>query len=196
MAYALPAFLLVLFAFSARAQHQPTSSERWRYYLHRTYSPERLGLLGADSGLAYLLNDPGEWGRTPHSLAYRYAAGFGTRVVRNTAEFAAGAALGEDIRYRPSTARGFRARVLHAAAQAFVGRRAEGRGFAWSRAAGAAGGMLVSSAWSPRPLTAPRLFEAVAFGFVGQIENNLLSEFAGDMKSLGRRFRAKIQPGR
>ena len=65
--------------------------DRFRYYLHRTYtSRQRLAFLIADSGVGHLLNDPEEWGREPKSFGRRLGSNFGTRVVRNTIEFGLG----------------------------------------------------------------------------------------------------------
>ena len=114
--------------------------DRWSYYLHRTYSWQRMSLLAADTAFDHLMGEPGEWARDPECYAWRYGSAFGHRVVRNTIELGAGAALGEDARFRLSQAAGFRARVRYAAIQAFAGYRGERRVFAYSRLAGAIGG--------------------------------------------------------
>jgi len=165
---------------------------RWQHYLHRTYSWERLGFLAADSAFEQLMGEPREWGRRPHSFAYRYSAGLGGRVVRNSIELGAGAALHEDIRFRPSGARTFRGRIKYAFWQAFTGQRDGRRAFAYSRLAGTAGGTLAISLWEPRPLTASRFFEGVGFGFAGHLQNSFLNEFSGDLKAAGRAVRRKI----
>lgn len=66
------------------------------------------------------------------------------------------------------------------------------RHFAWSRLAGNAGGNLISSVWRPYRNDAGSIAEGVVWGYLGQVQNNLLSEFSPDMIRFGKKVRAKL----
>ena len=166
--------------------------QRWQHYVYRTYSWQRLSLLAVDSGVDHVLGEPREWGRGPYSFGYRFAAGFGKRVVRNSIELGAGAALREDLRFRPSRDLRFRGRIRHAFLQAFAAYQGEHMRFGYSRLASTTGGVLTGSLWDPCPLTAGRFFERVGSGYLGHLENSFLAEFEGDMKAMGRRVRRAV----
>jgi hypothetical protein len=152
-----------------------------------------MGLLAVDTGFAHLLRDPNYWARGPNDFGCRYGSAFGTRVMRNSIELLAGAALHEDARFKPSGQAGFSRRLKYAFKNALLATDGEGRKrLAYSRLGGTAGGILIVSAWSPRPLTAPQFFEDFGFGLVGHLENSLLTEFTPDMKKVGTNLRHKI----
>lgn len=159
--------------------------ERLGYFTQRTFAWQRLGLMAGDTAFEHLLGEPREWGRDPHTFANRYSARFGKRLVRNSIELGAGALFREDIRYQPSGMTGFGRRLRFALLQSVLA--ADG-GFAYSRLAGNAGAVLVSSNWYPGGFTGRRAVEGIAFGFLGQLENSLLTEFSPDLKTMGRRF--------
>jgi hypothetical protein len=182
----------------ARAQAPSASTtfdweQRWHHYLYRTYSWQRLSLLSAETSLDHLLRQPREWDRAPDSYGYRLASGLGRRMVRNTIELGAGAALGEDTRFRASGKRAFGARIRYAFLQAFMAYGRDGKPrFAYSRLAATMGGMAVISSWGPQPVNAQMYFERVGFDFLGQLENSFLAEFGDDMKSVGRSVRKRV----
>src|SRR5215813_6362256 len=47
-----------------------TTAERWSYYLHRTYHPQRLGILALETGLDHALRQPALLGPQPHLLPH------------------------------------------------------------------------------------------------------------------------------
>jgi hypothetical protein len=168
-------------------------NQRWQHYLHRTYSWQRLAMLSADSAFDHLTGEPGEWGRDAGYFGARYGAALGRRIVRNSIELGAGAALGEDTRFRPSRATSFRSRLGYAFLQSVSATREEHRVFAWSRLAATVGGAALCSGWGgQRPLGPGRFMDGVAFGYLGHLQNSLLAEFAGDLKNFGRRVRKRI----
>lgn len=170
-----------------------TLGERFRHYVHRTYtSPERLAFLVADTGIGHILNDPVQWGRHPESFGLRLASNYGSRVVANTIEFGLGAVLQEDTRYRSQGLHGLRKRIRSATVAAFTARGPDGKTkAAFSRFGATAGVVLISSTWHPCRASASGLAQAVGFGVLGKIPDNLLAEFSPDMRSVGREaFRA------
>jgi hypothetical protein len=172
----------------------PALGERFRDYLHRTYTcRERLTFLAADAGIAHFLNGPEEWGRGPETFGFRLASNFGARVVANSIEFGAGAALEEDSRYRRSGLTGFRKRAAYAAASAFRARRPGGETrFGYSRLAATTAGVLISSTWQPRSVPARELAGSIGFGLLGRIPDNLLDEFSPEIRQAGKKLRRKV----
>ncbi len=168
-------------------------NERFAHYVQRTYSWQRMGMLAVDTGFDHLLREPKYWARGPNDFGFRYGSGFGKRVVRNSVELLAGAALDEDARFKPSGERDFGKRLKYAFKHAMLATDGHGKQrLAYSRFAGAAGGILLVSAWSPRPLTAPQFFEDFGFGLIGHLENSLLTEFSPDMKKTGMKLWHRI----
>jgi hypothetical protein len=146
--------LLLLFGSAAFAQVQRSKQfpieERWRHYVHRTYSWQRMALLGLDTAVDHALQEPYEWGRSPESFTYRYSSSFGRRVVQNSIELGAGIRLREDTRFAPSRKEGFLRRVGAAATSAVMARNERGnRRFSYARLAATAGALLVTSTWHP-----------------------------------------------
>src|SRR5215467_6270844 len=111
-------------------QQQPTEpfspSRRWARYIHRTYSPDRLGLLAIETTLDQALREPGCWDRGMGSYARRYTRGFERRVIRNSAELGAGLLTGEDLRYHRSRSTLLHGRVWNAVRSAFLARMPDG----------------------------------------------------------------------
>jgi hypothetical protein len=167
--------------------------ERWRHYVHRTYSWQRMAMLGVDSVFDQFMREPREWGRGPASYGYRYGSGFGRRFVRNSIELGAGIALKEDTRFRPSGEKGLLRRIRYASTNAFLARGPDGeRTFAYSRLAATVGAPLIASTWHPCHRSPGHYAESVGFGYLGHLQNSLLTEFSPDMIRLGKRVRARF----
>jgi len=133
---------------------QPASGfpihERLRHYVHRTYSWQRMALLGADTLVDHILVEPHEWGRRPASYTFRYSSAFGRRIVRNSIELGAGIALGEDARFKPSQKHTFLRRLRFASENSVLALNHQGnRQIALSRLAATVGGILIASTWHP-----------------------------------------------
>lgn len=165
----------------------PELGDRFQAYLRRTYSWQRMSMLALDTGIDSVLGDTA-WGRGFDGFGCRYAHRFGRRVVGNSIEFAAGALLREDLRYRSSLDTAKRARVQHAVKSAFLAYRDDGsRGITYARFAGYSGRALISATWCPQPLSAARIGRDAGFGVFDQVSNNLLHEFSPDLKRFGYR---------
>jgi len=173
----------------------PTARERFRYYVHRTYtSRQRLAFLLADTGLGYALNDPEEWGQAPGSFGARLGSNFGRRFVANSIEFGLGVALHEDARYRSAQLTSLPQRVWYATKAAFTARASEGRTrLAYSRFGAVAGAVLAGSTWRPTPASAPDLLAEIGFSLAGKVPDNLLDEFSPDMRRAGHKVLRTIR---
>jgi hypothetical protein len=193
-------FLLALSGLSALAQPQPdpaaaefSINDRWQYYVQRTYSWERLALLGADASFDHMFRQPWQWRRTSRGFLYRYGSGFGRRTVRNSIELGAGIVLREDTRFQPSGEQAIPKRLQFAATNALLARKAGGhRGFAYSRLAAAAGGFLVASTWHPWRRSPEHFAESIGYSYLGHLEESLFTEFSPDMIRIGKRVRLRI----
>ena len=91
-----------------------TPSARWSLYVHRTYSPARMGLLAVDTAVDHALRQPACWDFTANSYERRFARAFQSRVVKNSAELVAGLLTGEDLRYRRSRSSSIQGRLWNA----------------------------------------------------------------------------------
>ena len=145
--------------------------------------------LGLDTGFDFTVSGaPGL-----DALLHSYGDGFGRRVVRNSTEFAVGAILHEDTRYRGLYTGSYVRRLRHATVRAFQA-SVPGSQYrpAYSRFAAVAAGELVAPIWS-RGTPGSEVVSCIAFGVLGQVENNYLSEFTPELKGFGRRIGKKLR---
>ncbi len=195
-----PIKLALLLAGAATAWCQQTATEpfntsdRFAYFLQRTFSGERMLLLGADTTLDHLLGSD-HWDRSPASWGRRYGTHLADRFTRNTLELGLGMALREDGRFRPGNAKGFRARTWYAVRHAFMARLPDGRErFAYSRFGAAAAAEILPAPWSMRSVTTGQVAgDLLSFG-LDQIQNSLLTEFSPDLRRFGRRMWQRLLP--
>jgi len=167
-------------------------NERWRYYLHRTYSWQRMATLSAESAFDHAIGSPDEWNREAGYFGARFGSALGRRMVRNSIEFGAGGALREDTRFRASGGASLKGRLGFAFLQSVTATRGDRRVFSWSRLAATAGAVALCSGWGRRPLGPGRFAEGMAFSYMGQVQNSLLAEFGVELKKLGRGVRRRI----
>jgi hypothetical protein len=64
---------------------------------------------------------------------------------------------------------------------------------AYSRFAGTFGGAVVSSAWSGRPITAPRVFEGFGWSLSSYFQDALWAEFGPDVKRFSQRLTNRLR---
>ena len=166
-----------------------TTAARWEYYLHRTYHPQRLGILALETALDHALRQPACWDRSPTSYLTRYSRALDRRIIRNTAEFGAGLLTGEDLRYQRRGTGPVQARVWHAVRGAFIAHMTDGRARpAYTRFAATTIAEVGTAHWTGRHITTGWLGHAVGEGALDQIETNLLDEFAPDLRRIGRKL--------
>ena len=145
--------------------------------------------LGLDTGFDFTVSGaPGL-----SDLLHNYGDGFGRRIVRNSAEFALGAILHEDTRYRGLYKGSYARRLRHATVRAFQA-SASGSQYrpAYSRFAAVAVGELVSPVWS-RGSPGAEVVSCIGFSILGQVETNYLDEFTPELKSFGRRVGKRMR---
>jgi hypothetical protein len=196
MAMAVIPAMLAQSATMPRSRNSFTAAERFSYYVHRTYSPHRLFVLGIETGIDHALSQPTCWDQGAGSYATRYARALDRRMIRNTAEFGAGLLTGEDLRYRPLASGRLRGRVWHAVRAAFVARMpGGGERPAYTRFAASAVVEVGTAHWTGQRITAGWLAGVLGSGALDQIETNLLDEFAPDIRRLGRQLRRSMAAG-
>ena len=165
-------------------------SQRFTYYMHRTYSWQRMAWLGFDTVFDCAT------GGTPgvSELLHGYGDGFGRRIVANSTEFAAGAVLHEDARYQGLYTGGYRRRLRHATVRAFQA-SVPGSHYrpAYSRFAAMAAGELIPSLWSSHGISAADIGMGMGFCLLDQMQNNYLTEFTPELKNFGRKVGRKLQ---
>jgi hypothetical protein len=187
-----------LFCQISTGQNLPSfdMAERWEHYLRRTYSWQRMGLLGADVGVDMVLSRPAD-GRSVHCYNDRYLGAFFRRSSRTTVELVAGAALHEDIRRRESGRKGFFPRLSYALSHTFTAYQPDGHSsVSWSRIIGAVGGIAVYETWNQRPITTGIVGRELSFAMASNFQDSLLMEFGPDMKRFGLRLKNRFMPRR
>jgi len=163
-----------------------TASERWANYLHRTYAPERLAYLAADSAMDHAMREPACWDYTAESYGMRFARSMGRRMIRNTTELAGGLLTGEDLRYRPSSSHHMADRVWNALRSAVTARMPDGsRRPAYTRFFATTATDLATAHWVNSPIQPGWMAQSFAWSVVGQAETNLLDEFQPDFRRIG-----------
>jgi hypothetical protein len=166
-----------------------TPAERFAYYLHRTYSPHRLGLLALETAFDHSLGQPACWDRGLGSYVTRYSRALDRRMIRNTAEFGAGILTGVDLRYQPLGSGPLQTRVWNTVRSAFVARTASGgQRPAYTRFAAATVAEVGTAHWTGQRIQATWLAQALAWGALDQIQTNLLDEFGPDFRRIGGRM--------
>jgi hypothetical protein len=136
-----------------------------------------------------------KWGTGLSGFGESAAPVYGRRVINNTLEFAAGAVIGDDARYRPSTSKSLVKRGLHAAASTFTAQAQSGNTRpAYSRIFAVTAALLFANQWQPHPETGRSLAGDLVFNVADMAQDNLLQEFTPDMKKFGLKCWRKIRP--
>lgn len=133
-----------------QSQNPLTMRERVVAYRHAVLNID--GLIGPAMGCAVgqWENEPPEWGQGARGYARRFSSGVGRRFIAETIRFGVAAADGEDPRYHPSQASKIWKRGLHAVAETFTSRTADGsRMPAYSRIIGNYAAAFISNSWYP-----------------------------------------------
>ena len=135
---------------AAKAAH-PSGHPYRKQYVRETFGKGTLAGVGARAGINQARRSPKEWGDGVGGFGKRLASGMGTHVVDNTIKFGVAAARHEDLRYYPSTRRGFGPRMRHALVSTVVTRKTTTgkKTVAAGRISGAMGSGVISRAWLP-----------------------------------------------
>lgn len=133
--------------------------------------------------------NPPEWGGGMAGFGRRVGSRFGVRTITETFQHAGAAALGHDPRYIRSGKKGFLKRSGHALAFVFVTYNNEGKiRPAFAKVGGIYGGGITQIAWMPDRFNVRG--DGIRNGNVGmavQLFNNLILEFAPDLRKIFRR---------
>jgi hypothetical protein len=166
-----------------------TTSARWSQYLHRTFGPTRLALLGAETAVDHGFGEPSCWDASGGAYVQRYARAFDRRLIKNTTEFAAGVLTGEDLRYRKAGSRSIRGRVWNAFRASVVAKMPDGSERpAYTRFFASATTELTTAHWVGQPIRTQWVFQSVGWSVLDQAETNLLDEFSPDLRRIAIRF--------
>lgn len=190
-----PVFASALWAQTAQPEQAVPLEwhDRWDSYLERTYSWKRIGMLGVETMFDQTFQFR-KCMRAPYCFPHNFGAALARRTTRTTMELGFGALLHEDIRRRPSGLQGFRERAVFALVHATLAQGPDGEWRpAYSRFAGTAGAVVVSSAWRGRPLTAGHLSQSFGWSVTSYFQDAVMTEFEPDMKRIAYRWLKKYR---
>ena len=194
----LALLLSIAGAWSGTAQQLPepfTPAERWALYLHRTYSPARMGFLAVDTAMDQMLSDHARWNSGANSYQRRYARALESRVIRNSAELAAGLLTGEDLRYRPSTSHSIPGRLWNAVRASVTAQMPDGtRRPSYTRFFANELASASMANWARRPIRPEWFVRSLTCSTLGQAQTNILDEFAPDLRRFGIHIWKRVRP--
>src|SRR3954454_11210394 len=169
--------------------HPFSNPQRIQYFIQRTFSWQKMTMLGAESAFDHATGGAAKWGGGPFGIASRYGDTFGKRLTRNSIELGLGVALHEDPRYKLSHQAGIVKRLRYATRHALLATTPDGRLTpAYSTFAAALGTEAISAAWSPRPQSAADIFGNAGWSLLDRFPNSYLDEFTPDLIAVGRQF--------
>jgi hypothetical protein len=175
-----------------------TPPERWSEYLHRTFGPTRLALLGAETAVDHGFGEPSCWDASGAAYVQRYARAFDRRLIKNTTEFATGVLTREDLRYRKAGSRSIRGRVWNVFRASVVAKMPDGTERpAYTRFFASATTELSTAHWVGQPIRTRWEFQSVGWSVLDQAETNLMDEFSPDLRRIAIRLWdvARSRPG-
>ncbi len=188
----------LLLAVTALSAQTPASGslewqDRWDSYVQRTYSWQRVGMLGVETAFDQMFNLE-KCGRPPYCFPHSFGRAMASRVASTSLELGAGALFREDIRRRPSGLTGIRKRAIFALIHAPLARGPDGQWRpAYSRFVGTAGAFVVSSEYAGRPLTGSRVAQAFGWSMADYLQCAVLTEFEPDIRRIGMGLLKRVQ---
>lgn len=187
------AFAVSLLAGAAIAQTMapPTLGERFRYHAKQTVGPPSLLGTGFTSAISLWRNAPPSWGQGMEGYTRRYGYSLAGNASKHAMQFAGGAILREDLRYRRSEDRRFSRRTLNIIRRTFL--LPDGAGGwrpAYSRYIGAYGAGFLTNVWYPPPVNGPgHGVKRGTYLLLSDLSGAAFQEFWPDLKRLLRRER-------
>lgn len=190
--------LLIAGASLSTAQQLPepfTPSDRWSLYLHRTYSPARMGFLAVDTAIDQALIGSDCWHSGAAAYGRRYVRAFQSRVVRNSAELATGILTGEDLRYHASQSHSFHGRLWNALRSSVTAQMPDGtRRPAYTRFFVSELAHVSTTGWGRQPIRPEWLMKSLTRSTLDQVQTNILDEFGPDLRRIGIHIWKRIRP--
>jgi hypothetical protein len=172
-----------------------TPSARWSQYLHRTYSPARLGFLAVDTAIDDAMREPACWDSGASSYARRYARALERRVIKNTTELAGGLLTGEDLRYYPSRSSSVPRRAWNAVRSSVTAQMPDGsRRPAYTRFFAGAVTNASTAHWTRQQIRPEWLARSLGWSALDQVQTNMMDEFGPDMRRFGMRLWKRVRP--
>jgi len=166
-----------------------TPSARWSLYVHRTYSPSRLGFLAVDTAVDHALRQPACWDFTASSYERRFARAFQSRVVEYSAELVGGILTGEDLRYRRSRSSSIQGRLWNALRSSVTAQMPDGsKRPAYTRFFASEIASVSVASWTRQPIQPRRLVHTLWSSTLDQAQTNMLDEFGPDLRRVGIRI--------
>jgi hypothetical protein len=157
---------------------------KFKFYLRTTYGPGSMINLAAAAAIKQARNSPPEWGQGMEGFGSRFASAFGLKAIKLSIQSGVEGLLGEDPRYYASARSGVFNRAFYAAGQTFVSHKdSGGRGFAYARFIGIAGGVCISRQWQPENDRSARDYFAAGAAIIGiDMARFVFREFWPDIK--------------
>jgi hypothetical protein len=151
--------------------------------------------LAADTALDQALREPHCWDSSASSYGLRYARAFERRVIKNSAELAAGLLTGEDLRYRRSHSSSIHGRFWNALRWSVTAQMPDGtKRPAYSRFVATELVNVSTAHWTRQRIGAEWLSRSLAWSALDQAQTNLLDEFGPDMRRVGTRIWKRVRP--
>jgi hypothetical protein len=144
-----------------------------------------MGFLLGETAFEHLMAGASEWGSGARGFGNRFGSALASRMVRNTVELGAAGIFGEDYRFRASGQKVFLRRIGYASLSPLLdsGRR---RRPAKSRAIATGAGVLFSALCRRQQVSGGWYGREMALGYLGHLQNSLLTEFENDLKAFGK----------
>ena len=167
-----------------------TGRQRFRIFSDKTFTRTQPYASSIFSSAAQQLFSPSAvWGRGTDGFTNHVVASFTQRLVTCGIQSGAAAALGEDLRYKPSLSGNVWKRAQHALLSTLVLETPRGKDVAFANIVAAIGSAAVISTYHPgrEDLTHPGMWSLTGTNLLGFAEGNLWNEFKPDIKYLVRR---------
>jgi len=182
-------------SFSSSLQAAPdpelpfSGHERFTLFASKTLTRVQPYATSALSSAFQLLSPSDVWGRGTDGFTNHVVASFTRRLVTYGLQSGAGAALHEDLRYKPSTSANVWKRTGHALLSTVVLETPRGNDVAFGNLIAAVGsGFAINTLHPGRETSArPGVWDLTAFNLIGFAQGNLWTEFKPDIKHLVRR---------
>jgi hypothetical protein len=176
----------LLFPFNADPLYPQTFHDKFMTYAVGTVGPRALFLPAIPAALRMakpLTNYPPEWRQGFQAFGRNYGDQLSTKTAFQTARFAAGAALREDLRYHRSNCTNYFARTSHALVFTFFDKSDDGHThLALANFAGVAAGGYVGMSYLPQGFNdITHADQRVAIRLSGISVRNIGAEFAPDL---------------
>jgi hypothetical protein len=153
-----------------------------------------MGFLAVDTAIDQALSGSGRWHSEAPAYGQRYARAFESRVIRNSAELAAGILTGEDLRYHASRSHSFHGRLWNALRSPVTAQMPDGSiRPAYTRFFAIALAKAATVHWGREPVRPEWFMKSLTRSTFDQAQTNLLDEFGPDLRRIGVRLWKRVR---